>query len=84
MRGINLFDDLVDDLLRLRKNDGCTPNRIRESPAVIEILGGHQQLFGRLKARLISAIRALPSQRDTELLLAVMALTEEYSKIPLL
>ena len=84
MPGEHLFDDLFQDLLDLRKNEGCTPARMRESGTVISILGGTRQPFKTLKARFVSAICAIPNQQDTELLLAVFSLSESFTEIPLL
>ena len=76
MAGEYLFDDLEKDLLNLRKNEGCSPSRMQESGTVVDILGGRNQPYKTLRRRLISAIRSIPDQRDTELLLAVFALSE--------
>ena len=40
-----LFDDLQDDLKRLRRNDGCTPERLQELMTLRDILGGDQLPF---------------------------------------
>ncbi len=79
MSGIYLFDDLILDLTNLRKNEGCTPARLRESGTVVDILGGKTLPYRTLKASLVSAICAVPDQRDTDLLLALFALEDAYT-----
>lgn len=84
MAGRKQFEDLLTDLIYLRKDAGFTPRRVREASVFLEVVGGKEQVYEHIKARLISAIYALPDQRDTDILLAAMALAKGYEDIPLL
>ena len=78
------LEDLLTDLIYLRKDAGFTPRRMREASAFLEVIDGKGLEYDIVKTRLISAVHALPNQEYTEILLAAMALTEEYAKMPLL
>jgi hypothetical protein len=80
----NQLEDLITDLMYIRKDAGFTAQRMREASTLIEILGGGEQDYAALKARLISALDALPEQDDTDILRAAFALAPEYEKIQLL
>ena len=84
MFGGNKFEDLLADLIYLRKEAGFTPRRMREASTFLEVMNGQEHSYETVKARLISAIHALPDQRYTEVLLAAMALAGEFEGIPLL
>ena len=84
MAGENQYVDLMTDLIYLRKDAGFTPRRMRMASTFLEIMGGDGQTYETLKTRLVSAVNALPSQQDTDILLAAMALSGEFEKIPLL
>ena len=78
------LEDLLSDLIYLRKDAGFTPRRMREASVFLDVIDGDDLAYEAVKARLISAVNALPNQEYTEILLAAMALTDEYAKIPLL
>ena len=77
MENDRMLEDLLTDLIYLRKDAGFTPHRFRQASALLGILGD-SPTFEEARNRLLSAIYALPSQRDTEILLAALALTGEY------
>ena len=84
MGGDNRYEDLITDLIYLRKDAGFAPRRMRMASTFLEIIGGEGEAYDTVKARLISAVNALPDQRYTEVLQAAMALSGEFEKIPLL
>lgn len=77
MENGRMLEDLLTDLIYLRKDAGFTPHRFRQASALLGILGD-SPTFEEARNRLLSAIYALPSQRGTEILLAALALTGEY------
>ena len=77
------FEDLITDLIYLRKDAGFTPRRMRMATTFLDIIGG-EQTYESARVRLISAVNALPNQQDTEVLLAAFALDDEYRGISLL
>ena len=77
MENSRVLEDLLTDLIYLRKDAGFTPRRFRQASVLLHVLGGNPT-FEECQNRLLSAIYALPSQQDTEILLAALALTSEY------
>lgn len=71
-------EGLVDDLVYLRKGSGFRPARVYKATALVEAIGGEQQLFETIRARFISAIESLPDQQGAQALLAAYGLTEGY------
>ena len=55
-RNLGFFEDLITDLIYLRKGDGFTPNRLRNATTLLEILGGSGQNFADLRVRFTSAL----------------------------
>jgi hypothetical protein len=84
LAGFSMFEDLLTDLIYLRKESGFTPRRMRSASVFLEVVGGQEQAFDSVKARLVSAINALPDQKDTAVLMAALALDEGYEGIPIL
>jgi len=82
--GINQYEDLISDLVYLRKDAGFTPRRLREAMTFLEITGSSGDTYEAVKTRLVSAIQGLPSKRDTAVLMMAMALGGDYFNIPLL
>lgn len=80
MNGINHYEDLMEDLIYLRKDAGFHPRRFRQASVFLECIGG-EQTYEMAKKRLLSAVYALPEQRDTEFLLMALALSAEYESI---
>lgn len=74
------LEDLLTDLIYLRKDAGFTPRRYRQASAFLVSIGGDQP-FSSARKHLLSALYALPEQRDTELLLAALALADGYDGI---
>ena len=83
MAGTGRFEDLLTDLIYLRKDAGFTPRRVRTATTFLDVIGG-EQTYESAKARLLSAVNALPEQRNTEILLAALALDEKYKGVSLL
>ena len=81
MDAVRQLYDLEDELLRLCKYAGATSDRIQSEHMFLEIMGGSDLPYEIVKARLITAIRSLQNPRATEVLLAALALTEEYEHI---
>lgn len=75
-------DDLLDDLARLRKNDGFTAKHLADSPMVEHLLREKDSdEFGRLRSRFVSAVYSL-EDRDAALLLNIYGLSDETRELP--
>lgn len=72
------FEDLMTDLIYLRKDEGFTAARLPNATAFVKLLGGEGKKFTTVKARLLSAIGSLSDERGAEALMAAMALAPEY------
>lgn len=82
MRQTGNFEDLITDLIYLRKGTGFVPDRVFKNAGVfLKIIGGKQQPFETIKVRLMSAIDSLPNKQDAEALSVAFALLPEYEGI---
>jgi hypothetical protein len=72
-----IYEDLITDLMYLRKGSGFTAGRLRNASTLLKLLGGKEQDFSDLKVRFVSAINSLPDKHSGELLLAAYALLPE-------
>jgi hypothetical protein len=78
----NQFEDLIADLIYLRKDTGFAPNRVfGKTDVFLNVIGGKQQPFETIKTRLISAIDSLPDRQNAEALMVAFALLPEYAKL---
>lgn len=77
----NLYENLIANLMYLRKDKGFTAGRLRIARTLLGILGGSNQDFVDLKTRFVSAINSLPDKTAANLLLAAYALTPKYADI---
>lgn len=74
----NKIEDLIDDLIYLRKGLGFIPSRIYRADTFMSMIGGKNQVFENIEIRFISAIRSLPDKRNVEALLAAYGLLPGY------
>jgi hypothetical protein len=74
----NKIDDLIDDLIYLRKGLGFVSSRIYRADTFMSIIGGKNQVFENIKIRFTSAIRSLPDKQNVEALLAAYGLLPGY------
>jgi hypothetical protein len=78
----NQFEDLITDLIYIRKDVGFVPDRVFKNAGVfLKVIGGKQQSFETIKTRLVSAIDSLPNRQDAEALSVAFALLPEYESI---
>lgn len=77
-------EDLITDLLFLRKGTGFVASRVYEASAFIEVIGGKNQIFENIKIRFTAAIYSLPDKQNVETLLVAFGLLTGYENIPLL
>lgn len=76
-------EDVLTDLLYLRKGRGCTDERFGRCNALIGVLGGAGEPWDVLRERLESAIWSLRDD-DAALLMDIYALSEETARVRLL
>lgn len=74
----NKIDDLIDDLIYLRKDTGFVSSRIYEADSFIDVIGGKNQIYESIKIRFEAAILSLPNKQDGEALLAAYGLLAGY------
>ncbi len=80
----NNIDDLITDLMYLRKGMGFISSRVYDASTFISVIGGKNQIFESIKFRFTSAIRSLPDKQNVEALLAAYGLMPGYENIPLI
>lgn len=80
----NKIDDLITDLMFLRKGLGFVSSRVFEASTFMSVIGGKNQIFESIKIRFIAAIRSLPDERNVDALLAAYGLLADYEGIALL
>ena len=80
----NKIDDLITDLMYLRKGLGFVDNRVYEASTFMGIIGGKNQIFENIKIRFTSAVRSLPDKQNVEALLVAFGLLSGYEGIALL
>jgi hypothetical protein len=73
------YEDLITDLLYLRKDRGLVAGRLRNASTLLELLGGGDQDFQDLRTRFVSAVNSLPDKNAASVLLAAYGLLPEYS-----
>ena len=81
MENITNYEDLLTDLLYLRKSEGFKMSRVRNASTFLSTMGGEGQTFDSLKIRFISAICSLEEEQSVELLLIAYALDPDYEDI---
>lgn len=64
-------NDLIDDLIYLRKGSGLTLDRLRNAPAVIDYCGGPDVPLSTVRDRLITAVNSIGAHRGGPALRAV-------------
>jgi hypothetical protein len=74
----NIIDDLISDLIYLRKGNGFVSNRVFEASTFLSVIGGKNQIFESVKIRFIAAIKSLPDKQNVEALLAAYGLLTGY------
>jgi len=77
-------EDLITDLLFLRKGSGFVASRVYEASAFVEVIGGKNQIFENIKIRFTAAIHSLPDKQNVETLLVAFGLLSGYENIYLL
>ncbi len=80
----NIIEDLITDLMYLRKGSGFVAGRVYEANTFVSVIGGKDQIFESIKIRFTSAIRSLPDKQNTEALLVAFGLLPGYEGISLL
>lgn len=75
-----LYEDLITDLIYLRKGDGFTITKARNASTFLEVMGGAGQTFEELTTRFISAIYSLEEERSVEALLVAYGLKPGYEE----
>lgn len=75
------IEELVDELLLLRKEKGFTPSRALDMPTLLQVMGGNNQDFQTIKHRFISAIDVISDKELAECLLASYGLLRGYENI---
>jgi hypothetical protein len=78
---LSLYEDLITDLIYLRKDKGFTANRLRNASTLLQVLGGNGQDFTDLRVRFVSAINSLPDKHQAEVLLAAYSLLPKYAAV---
>ena len=73
----NKKEELVGDLVYLRKRSGLTTGRMRNASTLVEVCGGRDQPVEITRARLVSAIESLPDTTRRDALLAAYGLLSE-------
>lgn len=75
------YEDLITDLMYLRKGDGFTVNKARNASTFLEAIGGAGQTFDELTTRFISAICSLEEDQSVQALLVAYGLEPGYQGI---
>jgi len=75
-----LRQELLEDLIYLRKDAGFVPRRLETPTAFLEVLGGSERDYDTLKLRLNSAINTL-DPADAEALRVAYGLLPDYTGI---
>ena len=74
-------EDVLSDLLYLRKGVGFTSERLAARPALVSVLGGRAEPAAVLRERLESAIQSLHDE-DADLLMDVFGLSAATAGLP--
>jgi hypothetical protein len=77
----NNFEDLITDLMYLRKGDGFTITKARNASTFLTAMGGAGQTFEELTTRFISAICSLKEDQSVETLLVAYGLEPGFEEI---
>lgn len=80
----NQTEDLITDLMFLRKGPGFVANRVYEASTFIDVIGGKDQVFENIRIRFTAAIQSLPDKQNVEALLVAFGLLPGYENISLL
>jgi len=80
----NNIEDLITDLMYLRKGPGFIANRVYEASTFMSVIGGKNQIFESIKIRFTAAIRSLPDKKNVEALLVAYGLLPGYETVALL
>jgi hypothetical protein len=75
------IEDLITDLMYLRKGPGFIANRVYEASTFMSVIGGKNQIFESIKIRFIAAIRSLPDKQNVEALLVDYGLLPGYETV---
>ena len=78
------YEDLINDLFYLKKDSGCTPARLKQASALLQVLGGEDEPYEVCCRRLSSAIGSLQDKENAEALLVALAFHPKYAHISLL
>ena len=78
------IEDLLTDLMYLRKGPGFIANRVYEASTFMSVIGGKNQIFESVKIRFTAAIRSLPDKQNVEALLVAYGLLPGYETVALL
>jgi hypothetical protein len=72
-----LYEDLITDLMYLRKDRGFTIGRLRNASTLLKLLGGGSQDFQDLRVRFVSAVNSLPDKQSASVLRAAYGLAAD-------
>ncbi|MEL7569690.1 MAG: hypothetical protein AAGU14_03920 [Eubacteriaceae bacterium] len=75
------LEDLITDLMYLRKSEGFTITRARNASTLLDVMGGAGQTFDELKTRFVSAICSLEDEQSVTALLIAYGLEPGYEEI---
>jgi hypothetical protein len=78
----NKIDDLITDLLYLRKGSGFVAGRIYNANVFISVIEGKNQVFEHIKMRFVSALDSLADKQNAEALKVAYGLFPGYENIP--
>ena len=74
------FNDLVDDLIYLRKGPGATPSRIAQASAVMDVVGGSRDASPDIvRTRLATALGSIKTSKGCDALRAALGLDDQPS-----
>jgi hypothetical protein len=63
------IEDLITDLMYLRKGPGFTDSRVYQANTFIKVFDGKNQIFENIKILFTTAIKSLPDKQNVEALL---------------
>lgn len=77
----NQYEDLLTDLLYLRKGEGFTLTKARNASTFLFFMGGAGQTFEELSTRFISAICSVEEDESVEVMLIAYGLEPGYDEL---
>ena len=78
-----LFEDLITDLFYLHLDAGFISERVyKKANVFLKAIGGKEQDFETIRARLLSVIDSLPDKQGAESLMVAFAIAPNFTNIP--